>query len=100
MNAWPTARLVLLWSSGASFSRWGLDDASPFVLLALRFGVALVFLWLLGWRERRWLPEPGTRAQVAGTGLLLVGGYSCAYFLALDQGPDAGCAGHHPGRAA
>ena len=63
MNAWPTALLVLLWSSGAIFSRWGLDDASPFVLLALRFGVALVFLWLLGWRERRWLPEPGTRAQ-------------------------------------
>ena len=86
MNAWPTALLVLLWSSGAIFSRWGLDDASPFVLLALRFGVALVFLWLLGWRERRWLPEPGTRAQVAGTGLLLVGGYSCAYFLARDQG--------------
>lgn len=86
MNAWQTARLVLLWSSGAIFSRWGLDDASPFVLLALRFGMALVFLWLLGWRERRWLPEPGTRAQVAGTGLLLVGCYSCAYFLALDQG--------------
>ena len=86
MNAWPTARFVLLWSSGAIFSRWGLGDASPFVLLALRFGVALVFLWLLGWRERRWLPEPGTRAQVAGTGLLLVGCYSCAYFLALDQG--------------
>ena len=86
MNAWPTALFVLLWSSGAIFSRWGLGDASPFVLLALRFGVALVFLWLPGWRELRWLPEPGTRAQVAGTGLLLVGGYSCAYFLALDQG--------------
>ena len=86
MNAWPTALFVLPWSSGAIFSRWGLDDASPFVLLALRFSVALVFLWLLGWRERRWLPEPGTRAQVAGTGLLLVGCYSCAYFLALDQG--------------
>ena len=54
MNAWPTALLVLLWSSGAIFSRWGLDDASPFVLLALRFGMALVFLWL---------PEPGTRAK-------------------------------------
>ena len=53
MNAWPPARLVLLWSSGAIFSRWGLGDASPFVLLALRFGVALVFLWLLVWRERR-----------------------------------------------
>ena len=48
MNAWPTALFVLLWSSGAIFSRWGLDDASPFVLLALRFGMALVFLWLPG----------------------------------------------------
>lgn len=35
MNAWPTALFVLLWSSGAIFSRWGLDHASPFVLLAL-----------------------------------------------------------------
>ena len=86
MNAWLTALFVLLWSSGAIFSRWGLDHASPFVLLALRFGVALVVLSLLGWRERAWLPAPGTRAQVAGTGLLLVGGYSCTYFLALDQG--------------
>ncbi|MDO5693844.1 MAG: DMT family transporter [Pseudomonadota bacterium] len=87
MNAWPTALFVLLWSSGAIFSRWGLDDASPFVLLALRFGIALLLLlWLLGWREQRWLPDAGTRAHVAGTGLLLVGGYSCAYFLALDHG--------------
>ena len=86
MHAWPTALFVLLWSSGAIFSRWGLDYASPFVLLALRFGVALVFLGLLGWRGRAWLPAPGMRVQVAATGLLLVGGYSCAYFLALDQG--------------
>ena len=86
MNAWPTALFVLLWSSGAIFSRWGLDHASPFVLLALRFGVALAVLVLLGWRERAWLPAPGTRAQVVGTGLLLVGGYSCTYFLALDAG--------------
>ncbi len=86
MKAWPTALFVLLWSSGAIFSRWGLDHASPFVLLALRFGVALAVLTLLGWRDRHWLPLPGTRAQVAGAGLLLVGGYSCTYFLALDAG--------------
>ncbi len=86
MHAWPTALFVLLWSSGAIFSRWGLDHASPFLLLALRFGVALAVLVVLGWRARAWLPEPGSRAQVAGVGLLLVGGYSCAYFLALDQG--------------
>ncbi|WOP15237.1 DMT family transporter [Ottowia sp. SB7-C50] len=86
LNAWPTALFVLLWSSGAIFSRWGLDHASPFVLLTLRFGVALAVLCLLGWRSRHGLPEPGTRWQVAATGLLLVGGYSCAYFLALDHG--------------
>ena len=86
MQAWSTALFVLLWSSGAIVSRWGLDQASPFVLLALRFGVALTVLVLLAGRGRGWLPAPGTRAQVAGTGLLLVGGYSCTYFLALDQG--------------
>ncbi len=86
MQAWSTALFVLLWSSGAIVSRWGLDQASPFVLLALRFGVALTVLVLLVGRGRGWLPAPGTRAQVAGTGLLLVGGYSCTYFLALDQG--------------
>lgn len=90
MHAWPTALFVLLWSSGAIVSRWGLDQASPFVLLALRFGVALVVLGLLGWRARCWLPEPGTRVQVAAVGLLLVGGYSCTYFLALDQGMTPG----------
>ena len=86
MNAWPTALFVLLWSSGAIVSRWGLDHASPFILLALRFGLALGLLWLLGWRERRWLPDRGWRLRSAGVGLLLVGGYSCSYFLALDQG--------------
>jgi len=89
MHAWPTALFVLLWSSGAIVSRWGLDHASPFILLALRFAVALLVLGLLGLLGGRgwpWLPAPGTRAQVAGTGLLLVGGYSCTYFLALDQG--------------
>lgn len=86
MHAWPTALFVLLWSSGAIVSRWGLDHASPFILLALRFALALVALAALGWRTRVWLPAPGTRARVAATGLLLVGGYSCSYFLALDQG--------------
>lgn len=86
MHAWPTALFVLLWSSGAIVSRWGLDHASPFVLLALRFAVALIVLTVLGWRGRHWLPAPGTRLQVAAVGLLLVGGYSCTYFLALDQG--------------
>ena len=59
MQAWSTALFVLLWSSGAIVSRWGLDQASPFVLLALRFGVALTVLVLLAGRGRGWLPAPG-----------------------------------------
>ncbi|MGB3072381.1 MAG: DMT family transporter [Ottowia sp.] len=86
MHTWPTALFVLLWSSGAIFSRWGLDHASAFVLLALRFTLALAALWALGWRDRVWLPAPGARLSVAGAGLLMIGGYSCFYFLALQQG--------------
>ena len=86
MHAWPTALFVLLWSSGAIVSRWGLDHASPFILLTMRFALALLVLAALGWRTRAGLPAPGTAAHVAAVGLLLVGGYSCSYFLALDQG--------------
>lgn len=87
-SAWaahgPTALFVLLWSSGALFARWGLDHASAFAFLVLRFALALAVLLLLA--PRRWLPLPGHRLQVAGIGLVFVGGYSACYLLALDQG--------------
>lgn len=86
MYAWPTALFVLLWSSGAIFSRWGLDHASAFVLLVMRFTLALAAVLALGWRGRAWLPAPGARFSVASAGLLMIGGYSCFYFLALQQG--------------
>lgn len=86
----PTALFVLLWSSGALFAKWGLVHASAFAFLALRFALALVALSLLAWRRGRWLPRPGTRQRVALTGLLLVGGYSACYFLALDHGMTPG----------
>lgn len=86
MHTWPTALFVLLWSSGAIFSRWGLDHASAFILLVLRFALALAALLALGWRGRAWLPAPGARLSVAGAGLLMIGGYSSFYFLALQQG--------------
>jgi len=77
---------VLLWSGGAIFAKWGLSHASAFGFLLLRFILALAVLLLLcAWR-RRWLPEPGTRLTVAATGLLLIGGYSICYLLALDHG--------------
>lgn len=40
----PTTLFVLLWSSGAIFSRWGLDNGSSFAILTWRFIIALAFL--------------------------------------------------------
>jgi drug/metabolite transporter (DMT)-like permease len=77
---------VLLWSSGAIFSRLALAHAAPFTVLLLRFALALVALLVLAsWRRRLW-PATGTRLYVALTGLVLVGGYSSFYLLSLDHG--------------
>jgi drug/metabolite transporter (DMT)-like permease len=77
---------VLLWGSAAIFTRWGLDHGSVLALLTLRFALALAALGLIGLPARRWLPAPGTRWQVAGTGLLLIGCYSVCYFQAMAHG--------------
>ncbi len=81
-----TTLFVLLWSGGAIFAKWGLFHASAFGFLLLRFILALAALLLICAHRRRWLPEPGTRVAVAATGLLLIGGYSICYLLALDHG--------------
>lgn len=83
----PTGLFVLLWSSGALFARWGLDYASPFSFLLLRFALALAVLLMLA---RRWRPAPGTAPRVALTGALMIGGYSIFYLLALDAGVTPG----------
>lgn len=88
--AGPTSLFVVLWSSGALFSQWGLAHASPFALLALRFGLALAVLSALALHRRQWLPRAGTRGRVAATGLVLVGGYSVCYLLALEGGMTPG----------
>lgn len=77
---------VLLWGSAAIFIRWGLDHGSVLAMLILRFSLALGALLLIGLPSRHWLPRPGTRWQVAGTGLLLIGGYSVCYFQAMANG--------------
>jgi len=81
---------VLLWGSAAIFTRWGLDHGSVLALLTLRFALALGALGLIGLLGRRWLPAPGTRWQVAGTGLLLIGCYSVCYFQAMAHGVTPG----------
>ena len=44
--ALSTCLFVLLWSSGAIFSKWGLAHASPFAFLFIRFAIALCGLGL------------------------------------------------------
>ena len=83
----PTGLFVLLWSSGALFARWGLDYASPFAFLLMRFALALAVLLAL---SPRWLPAPGRRIPAATTGALMIGGYSIFYLLALEAGVTPG----------
>lgn len=82
----PTTLFVLLWGSAAIFSRWGLDHSSAFAILTFRFAAALAGLTLLALFHRQGWPPRGARLQVAGTGALLIGGYSLCYFLALEHG--------------
>ncbi|MFS2160861.1 DMT family transporter [Pseudomonas sp. Pseusp122] len=81
-----TTLFVLLWSSGAIFSKWGLAHASPFAFLLLRFLLALVGLSLLfpmlGYKL------PNTRSALiyaAATGTVLLGAYQIFYLLALNM---------------
>ncbi|MEH6566817.1 MAG: DMT family transporter [Halopseudomonas sp.] len=82
----PTVLFVLLWSAGAIFSKWGLEHASAFAFLLLRFALACVALGLLALYRRRWWPQSGTRRQVALVGVLMTGGYTIFYLLSLDAG--------------
>ena len=86
----PTALFVLLWSSGALFSKLGLAHAGAVPFLALRFGLALAVLSAIAFWRGRWLPRAGTAREVALTGVVLVGGYSLAYLFALDFGMTPG----------
>ena len=85
-NAALATLFVLLWSSGAIFSRWGLEHASALVFLFFRCAIALALLTAIGLWQRRLLPDPGSRWRVALIGLLMIGGYQIAYLLALEWG--------------
>jgi len=85
-----TALFVFIWSSGAIFTEWGLRHTSALMFLVLRFTIALIVLTVIGIYRRRWLPRSGTRVRIATTGLLLTGGYSVCYFLALEHGVTPG----------
>ncbi|TDV09455.1 DMT family transporter [Paraburkholderia caballeronis] len=88
-----TTLFVLLWSSGAIFTSWGLAYASPLAFLVMRFALALLIMLGVGMRRRRWLPASGTRLRVGASGTLMVGGYSINYFMALAHGVNPGVIG-------
>ncbi|VVE74751.1 DMT family transporter [Pandoraea sputorum] len=81
-----TFLFVLLWSGGALAAKWGLAHASAFAFLVIRLGVAFAALTLIALTRRQWWPARGTGWQVAGTGVLLIGGYQASYLLALASG--------------
>src|SRR5450830_1309399 len=80
-----TSLFVLLWSSGAIFSKLGLAHASPFAFLLIRFAIALAGLVILVPILKLKLPQPGKPLLYAATtGLVLLGSYQIFYLLALD----------------
>lgn len=81
-----TSLFVLLWSSGAIFTELGLRHASAFVFLAARFALASLVLLVLARLRGRWLPPRGERRMTVLTGVLMMGGYSIFYLLALERG--------------
>ncbi|MCA8248323.1 DMT family transporter [Burkholderia multivorans] len=81
-----TSLFVLLWSSGAIFAELGLRHASAFVCLAARFALASLVLLVLARLRGRWLPPRGERRMTVLTGVLMMGGYSIFYLLALERG--------------
>jgi len=79
-----TSLFVLLWSSGAIFSKLGLAHASPFAFLLIRFAIALCALVLLIPMLKFTLPKVGKPMwYAAATGLVLLGAYQIFYLLAL-----------------
>ncbi|MEL7941054.1 DMT family transporter [Pseudomonas delhiensis] len=75
---------VLLWSSAAIASKWGLAHASPLAFLIGRFAIALAALLVLGPLLGLRLPrQPRERRRALLTGLVLLGFYPIFYVWAL-----------------
>ncbi|SCX70320.1 EamA-like transporter family protein [Pseudomonas sp. NFACC32-1] len=86
LAAASTSLFVLLWSSGAIFSKLGLAHASPFAFLLIRFAIALCALVVLIPVFKFKLPKAGQPMLYAtATGLVLLGAYQIFYLLALQM---------------
>ena len=87
---------VGLWSSAFVTAKVGVQYATPFAMLMVRFGIVsglfgLIMLTAWQWRRTpRVLPEQPVIALTALVGLLLHGIYLGSVFFALSQGLSAG----------
>lgn len=80
-----TSLFVLLWSSAAIISKWGLAQASPMAFLIARFGTALAALLILSpLLGLRWPRGRKAVRQAVLTGLVMLGIYPIFYLMALD----------------
>lgn len=85
LAAASTSLFVLLWSSGAIFSKWGLAHASPFAFLLIRFAIALSALAVLIPLMKLQMPRGANAIRyTVATGAVLLGAYQIFYLLALD----------------
>ena len=85
LAAASTCLFVLLWSSGAIFSKWGLAHASPFAFLLMRFAIAFMALLLIMPLMKFQMPRGASAVGYAlATGVVLLGAYQIFYLLALD----------------
>lgn len=81
-----TTLFVFLWGSAAIFTKLGIDNASPLVLLIFRFTTALFVLFFFCAFKKQFLPEKGKILESAIIGLVLIGGYSVCYFFSMSHG--------------
>jgi len=77
---------VFLWGSAGIFTQWGVEDASPVLLLLLRYSVAFIAILPFCAKNRCFWPQKEAIGTVISSGFLLVGAYSFCYFMAMHEG--------------
>jgi len=88
------ALFVVLWSSGFTFAKLGLDEAGPFALLSLRYVLVIaVLLPLVAFVRPSWPTSRAGWLHVAIVGLLIQVANFGGIYVAIRHGVSAGTAG-------
>ena len=88
------ALFVVLWSSGFTFAKLGLDEASPFALLSLRYTLVIAVLSpLVVFVRPSWPTSRAGWLHVGVVGLLIQVGFFGGIYVAITHGVSAGTAG-------